>query len=61
MAIKGVCRVNLHTLMMKAISGLQRVFVFKGAEGKGYKEVYFHADLAARFSDQIKPRQGGWG
>lgn len=49
MAIKGVCSVNIHTLMMKAISGLQRVFVFKGGRGKRLQgmRVYFHADLAA--------------
>lgn len=49
-AYKGVCRVNVRTLMMKAISGLQRVLVLKGAGGKGLPgiRVYFHVDLAAR-------------
>lgn len=53
--------------MMKAITGLQRVFVFKGTEERGCKEQedIFMLILQLRCifcgNDQMKPRQGGRG
>lgn len=39
---------SLLTLIIKAISGLQRALVFKGVRGQALPGVYFYADLTAQ-------------